>query len=178
MEKAQTIKRITRNAIYLALLCAIGMFALPLGDNIKVSLQLLMVFIIGLTAASFVDSLIVTSLYVLLGLFLPIYAGFHFGITPTFGFVLSFPIIVIPLYFLNKLKIKNQFIRMGIACLVALLLCYAIGTIFLKFYLDIDIEKALLIAVVPYLPFDIAKIVIATLVVSLLLNKYSHRLLR
>ena len=63
---------------------------------------------------------------------------------------------------------------MGIACVVALLLCYAIGTIFLKIYLDIAIEKALLIAVVPYIPFDIAKIVIATLVVSLLPNKYTH----
>ena len=174
MDKAQTIKRITKNAIYLALLCAIGMFALPLGDNIKVSLQLLMVFIIGLTVSSFVDSIIVTGLYVVLGLFLPVYAGFHNGITPTFGFVLSFPIIVIPLYFLNKLKIKNQFIRMGIACFIALIICYVIGTIFLKFYLDIAIEKALLIAVVPYIPFDIAKIVIATLVVSLLPSKYTH----
>ena len=174
MEKAQTIRRITKNAILLALLCTIGMFALPLGDNIKVSLQLLMVFIIGLTASSFLDSLIVTGLYVVLGLFLPIYAGFHAGITPTFGFVLSFPIITIPLCLLNKLKIKNQFIRMGIACVVALLLCYVIGTLFLKIYLDIAIEKALLIAVVPYIPFDIAKIVIATLVVSLLPSKYTH----
>ena len=174
MEKVKTIKRITKNAIYLALLCVIGMFALPLGDNIKVSLQLLMVFIIGLTASSFVDSIIVTGLYVVLGLFLPVYAGFHNGITPTFGFVLSFPIIVIPLYFLNKVKIKNQFIRMGLACFVALFICYVIGTIFLKLYLDISIEKALLIAVVPYIPFDIAKIVIATLVVSLLPNKYTH----
>ena len=33
----------------LAMLCIIGMFSIPLGDNIKVSLQLLMVFIIGLT---------------------------------------------------------------------------------------------------------------------------------
>ena len=174
MEKSQTIKRITKNAIYLALLCVIGMLALPLGDNIKVSLQLLMVFIIGLTASSFIDSLIVTGLYVVLGLFLPIYAGFSAGPSPTFGFVLSFPVITIPLYFLNKLKIKNQFIRMGLACLVALLICYAIGTIFLKFYLNIGIEKALLIAVVPYIPFDIAKIVIATLVVSLLPSKYTH----
>ena len=169
-----TIQRITKNAIYLALLCVIGMFALPLGDNIKVSLQLLMVFIIGLTASSFVDSLIVTGLYVALGMFLPIYAGFHAGISPTFGFVLSFPIIVVPLYFINKLKIKNQFIRMGIACVVALLICYAIGTIFMKFYINISIEKALLLAVVPYIPFDIAKIIIAILTVSLLPDKYRY----
>ena len=174
MDKSLTIRRITKNAIYLALLCIIGMFALPLGDNIKVSLQLLMVFIIGLTVSSFIDGIIVTGLYVLLGLFLPIYAGFTANISPTFGFVLSFPIIIVPLYFLNKLKIKNQFIRMSIACVVALLICYLMGTLFLKFYLNISIEKALLIAVVPYLPFDIAKIIIAELIVSLLPNKFHH----
>ena len=169
--KVASIKRITKNAIYLAMLCVIGMFAIPLGDNIKVSLQLLMVFIIGLTASSFVDSLIVTSLYLLLGLFAPIYAGFHVGITPTFGYVISFVVICLPLYFLNKLKIKNQFIRMGLACFVSLLICYTIGTLFLMLYLNLNIEKALLISVVPYLPFDLVKIIIAILVVSLLPKK-------
>ena len=173
MDKISTVQRLTKIAILLALMCVIGMFSLPLGDNIKVSLQLLMVFIIGLTASSFIDSVIVTGLYLLLGLFLPIYAGFNAGISPTFGFVISFPIICVPLYFLNKLKIKNQFIRMSIACIVALIICYFIGTLFLKLYLNISIEKALLIAVVPYIPFDIAKIVIAELVVSLLPKKYT-----
>ena len=168
MDRSAYIKRITRNAIMLALLCAVGMFAIPLGDNIKVSLQLLMVFIIGLTAYSFIDTLIVTSLYLAIGLFMPIYAGFNAGISPTFGFVISFVVISLPLYFLNKLKIKNQFIRMGLACLVSLIICYVIGSVFMMFYLNISIEKALLIAVVPYLPFDIAKIIIAILVVSLL----------
>ena len=163
-----TVKRITRNAILLALLCVVGMFSLPLGDNVKVSLQLLMVFIIALTSISVFDALIVTSLYLLLGLFMPIYAGFMAGITPTFGFVISFVVIVVPIYFLNKLKIKNQFIRMGIACFAGLIICYIIGTLFLAFYLHLDIKKALLIAVVPYIPFDVAKIIIATLVVSLL----------
>ena len=174
MNNIALVKRLTRNAIYLALLCIIGMFSLPLGDNIKVSLQLLMVFIIGLTVESFIDSLIITSLYLLLGLFMPIYAGFSASITPTFGFVISFVVITIPLYFLNKLEIKNQFIRMGIACAVSLIICYVIGTLFLMLYLRLSIEKALLLAVVPYLPFDIAKIVIAVLVVSLLPKKYSN----
>ena len=166
------VKRITRNAIMLALLCIIGMFSLPLGDNVKVSLQLLMVFIIALTSISVFDAIIVTGLYLLLGLFMPIYAGFRAGITPTFGFVISFVVIVVPIYFLNKLKIKNQFIRMGIACFVGLIICYLIGTLFLALYLHLDIKKALLIAVVPYIPFDIAKIIIATLVVSLLPKKF------
>ena len=171
MNVNQSIRRITKNAIYLALLCVIGMFAIPLGDNVKVSLQLLMVFIIALTASSFIDAVIVTSLYLLLGLFMPIYAGFNAGISPTFGFVVSFVVIVIPIYFINKIKIKNQFIRMGLACFVGLIICYVIGGLFITLYLNLSIEKALLLTVVPYIPFDIAKIVIAILIVSLLPKK-------
>ena len=63
---------------------------------------------------------------------------------------------------------------MGIACFAALILCYMIGTIFMMLYLNISIEKALLLAVVPYLPFDIVKIIISVLVVSLLPSKYRY----
>ena len=173
MKNTNTIKRITKNAIMLAMLCVIGMFSIPLGDNIKVSLQLLMVFIIGLTVATFYDGIIITGLYLLLGLVAPIYAGFSVGVTPTFGFVISFVVITPIIYFLNKLPIKNDFLRMSIACIVALIICYLIGALFLALYLHLDIQKALLIAVVPYVPFDIAKIVIAVLVVSILNKRIS-----
>lgn len=74
MDKKKQIVRMARNAVMLALLCVIGMFSLPLGDNIKVSLQLLMVFIIGLTSVSVIDAVIVTGLYLAIGLLLPVYA--------------------------------------------------------------------------------------------------------
>ena len=173
MKNTNTIKRLAKNAIMLAMLCVIGMFSLPLGDNIKVSLQLLMVFIIGLTITTFYDGIIITGLYLLLGLVAPIYAGFSVGVTPTFGFVISFVVITPIIYFLNKLPIKNQFLRMAIACVVSLIICYLIGALFLALYLHLDIQKALLIAVVPYVPFDIAKIVIAVLVVSILNKRIS-----
>ncbi len=173
MKNTNTIKRLTKNAIMLAMLCVIGMFSLPLGDNIKVSLQLLMVFIIGLTITTFYDGIIITGLYLLLGLVAPIYAGFSVGVTPTFGFVISFVVITPIIYFLNRLPIKNQFLRMAIACVVSLIICYLIGALFLALYLNLDIQKALLIAVVPYVPFDIAKIVIAVLVVSILNKRIS-----
>ena len=104
MDKAKQIKRLTRNAIMLALMCIVGMFSIPLGTNIKVSLQLLMVFIIGLTSASFIDTLIITSLYLVIGLFVPVYAGFSASVSPTFGFVISFVVLSFPLYLLNKLS--------------------------------------------------------------------------
>ena len=166
-----TTRRITKNAIMLAMLCVIGMISLPLGDNIKVSLQLLVVYIICLTAESVIDCLIVTSLYLLLGLFLPVYAGFSFGISPTFGYVISFVLICPIIYFINRINKINVHIRMSLACSIALLVCYAIGTIFMMIYLKWDFTKTFLVSVVPYIPFDIAKIVVADLVVAMLPKK-------
>ena len=149
------------DALMLSLLCLVGMFSIPLGANIKVSLQLLMVFLICLSASSVFDTLIITSCYLFLGLFLPIYAGFSAGVTPTFGYLISFVAISPLIYFLNKVPRLPSFLRMGIACLSGLLLCYLIGTIFMMLYLHWGLGETLLVSVVPYIPFDIAKIVLA-----------------
>ena len=156
----------------LALLCIVGMFSIPLGANIKLSLQLLMVFLICLTVEHVVDALIITSLYLALGLFLPIYAGFSVGVTPTFGYVISFVVISPIIFYLNKIPKLNPAIRMFIACFVGLLVCYTIGTIFMMLYLSMDLAPTLLISVVPYIPFDIAKIIVAILT-TLILSKQS-----
>ena len=168
MKNKITVKRMVLDAIMLSLLCVIGMFSLPLGANIKVSLQLLMVFIICLIVPSFVDCLLITGLYLLFGLFLPIYAGFSAGITPTFGYVISFVIISPIIFLINKIPKVIPPLRMAFACLMGLIVCYVIGTIFMMLYLNWDLQSTILMSVAPYLPFDIAKIVIATLVVMVL----------
>ena len=168
MKRNNAIRRISLNAIMLALFCIVGMFSIPLGDNIKVSLQLLMVFIICLTMESVIDCLIITSLYLLLGLFLPFYAGFSFGITPTFGYVISFVVISPIVYFLNKIPKLYPPVKMFIACFVGLLVCYTIGTLFMMLYLEWNLTTTLAVSVLPYIPFDIVKIVIAILVVLIL----------
>ena len=162
------VKRITKNAILLALLCVTGMFSFPLGENIKVSLQLLTLFIIfGITPKLF-DKILIPSLYLLLGLIAPIYAGFQAGITPTFGFVIGFVISAIPFHFLYKYIKLNDIFRYILACVGALITVYISGTIFMMVYLQFDLGKTLLIAIVPYLPFDIAKIAICTIAIKLL----------
>ena len=168
MDRNNLVKRICKNGVLLALMCIVGMFSIPLGANIKVSLQLLMVFLICLISESFVDCLIITSLYLFLGLVLPFYAGFNAGISPTFGFVVSFVVIPPAIYFMNKIPKLYPPLRMFIACFTGLLICYAIGTIFMMLYLKWDFVPTLTVSVVPYIPFDIAKIVIAILVVLLL----------
>lgn len=165
MKRNNIVRRISLNAIMLALFCIVGMFSIPLGENIKVSLQLLIVFIICLTMESVVDCLIITSLYLLLGLFLPFYAGFSFGITPTFGYVISFVAISPIIFFLNKIPKLFPPVRMFIACFVGLIVCYAIGTLFMMLYLKWDLLTTVAVSVIPYIPFDIAKIIISILIV-------------
>ena len=157
------IQRITRNAFLLALLCVVGMFSIPLGDNIKVSLQLWVVFLICFLADGFLDCIIITGCYLLLGLFLPIYAGFSFGISPTFGFVISFVVASPLIHLLNRHLPLPKIAKMAIACLLGLVVVYAIGSLFMCLYLEWSYLSTLLVAVVPYLPFDAIKIVLAIL---------------
>ena len=168
MNKNNIVRRICRNGVLLALLCVVGMFSIPLGANVKVSLQLLMVFLICLISESVFDCLIITTAYLLLGLVLPFYAGFNAGISPTFGFVASFIIISPVIFFMNKIPKIYAPLRMFIACFVGLLLCYICGSLFMMLYMDWSLGATLVVSVVPYIPFDFAKIIVAVLVVMLL----------
>ena len=170
-KKIITVRRITKDALLLALFCVVGMFSIPMGANVKVSLQLLILYIICLTVDSVFDCLIISALYLLLGLFLPFYAGFNAGISPTFGYVISFVVASPVIYFMNKIPKIYPPLRMALACLAGLILCYAIGTIFMMLYLSWELEKTLLVSVVPYLPFDFAKIILSVLIVILLPEK-------
>lgn len=163
-----SIKRITKDAILLAILTVIGMLSIPLGDNIKVSLQFLVLLIIYGISDHLVDKIIIPTLYLLLGLVAPIYAGFMAGITPTFGYVIAFTFAGIPFHFIFKYLNFNYYIRFSLAALAALLVIYITGTIFMMFYLNIGLGTTLLVSVVPYIAFDIAKIVAGCIIVKLL----------
>ena len=169
-----SIQRISRDAILLALLCVTGMFSLPLGDNIKVSMQLLTLFLIWGITDKLLDKIIIPSLYLLIGLFIPVYAGFVANITPTFGFVIAFTVAGIPFHFIYKYLKINQVVRYILACLVSLTVVYVIGTMFLMLYLNIELTKALLIAVVPYLPFDFGKIALCTVIMIAMPEHIKH----
>lgn len=163
-DRTLIIKRIAKDGILLALLCVMGMFSIPFGENVKVSLQLYMVMVICLLADSVFDCITITGCYLALGMFLPIYAGFASGISPTFGFVIGFVLASPVYYFLNKIKLPS-IARMAIACVGGLIVVYATGSIFMMLYLSWPLDKTLMVSIVPYLPFDAVKIALAILTV-------------
>lgn len=97
-------------------------------------------------------------------MFLPIYAGFAAGITPTFGYVVAFVFAPMVMKLVGMIKM-NPIVSMVLQCLLATLVVYAIGTAFMYFYLNSKSTYTLVailgFSVWPYIPFDAAKIVIA-----------------
>lgn len=163
--KGNVVQRITRNAIMLALLCLIGMFSIPLGNYLKVSLQLWVVFLICFLAEGALDCIFITGAYLLLGLFMPIYAGFSAGVTPTFGFVISFVVASPIIHLLYRVIHLPKISSMAISASVGTLIVYALGAAFMCWYLNWNLGTVLVTAVLPYLPFDAMKIVLAVLVI-------------
>ena len=163
-----TTKRICKDAVLLAILCVFGMLAIPFGENIKVSLQFLIVILICFVTDNIIDSLIITGAYLGLGMLLPIYAGFKSGIGPTFGYVIGFVVITIPTVLIMKIKPLPVIARLIISSVVALLIVYVIGTVWMMLFLNLTLVKTLLVSVVPYIPFDIFKIAVAVVIYTVL----------
>ena len=107
--------------------------------------------------------------YVLLALVgVPVLAGFRGGVGallgPTGGYVIGF--IFSGAVYLAFVRKERSFLYRLVACIVSLLACYVCGTLWfwLGYSGDTGISglwSALLICVVPYIGFDIAKILLA-----------------
>lgn len=171
MNKNISTQRITYWAIMLALFCVLGMFSIQFGDSLKVSLQLFVVFLIGMISTSILDSFIITTCYLLLGLFLPVFAGFSSGVTPTFGFVIGFIPASIIITLIKKLFYhnENKIVKISglvVALFTSTIIVYIFGASFMFFYFQgigkaKDILTIISAFIVPYIPFDIIKMVLS-----------------
>ncbi len=106
--------------------------------------------------------------YLLLGIIgVPVFSGFNFGISiilgPTGGFLIGF-VFTILISIIGKRLAKNQIVLFFIT-LLGLIACYIFGIFWYVFiYLKADfsfIIDAIKIAVLPFILFDIVKIVLA-----------------
>ncbi len=108
-------------------------------------------------------------IYILLGVIgLPIFSGGKAGIGvllgPTGGFLIGF---VVGAFFIGKIvemKKEPGWAWITMASLLGLLIIYTFGAIQLTIIAGISMEKALLIGVIPFIPGDLCKLVLATVV--------------
>ncbi len=150
-------------AVVVAVICVVSPFSIPIGP-VPISLSILAV-LIGIYALGMKRAAIACIIYILLGLVgLPVFSGFTGGpaklFGPTGGYIIGYIFLaLIAGWFMDHFDAKPLPSFLGMVLGVAV--CYAFGTIWLAFQAKMTAEAALMAGVIPFIPFDIAKIIIA-----------------
>ncbi len=167
----------TQAAIFMALLCLIAPISLPF-STVPLSLAL---FAVALTALILPPRLSITAvtLYLFLGsVGLPVFSGFCGGLGvllgPTGGYLFAYPFMVLLIgVFANRTR---RFWVGGVwGCLMALTLCYTMGTAWYMLVTDtISISAAMIVCVYPFVWADVLKITVALAVARLVQRRLKH----
>ena len=164
MDNSAKIRKITTYAMMSALMCICGPLSIPIGP-IPVSLTIfiicLAVYIIGMKG-----TLISYSIYLLLGLVgLPVFSGFQGGPAklagPTGGYLIGF----IALAFISGLifeKSNGNTVLTLIGMILGIAVDYVFGTMWFMHQTHMGLAEALGVCVIPFIPIDLCKAAVAT----------------
>lgn len=162
--KRFTTFEITLIPLFSALIAVCSYLTIPI-PNIPITLQLFAIFF-ALGTLGGRGGTIAVLLYLLLGAIgLPIFSGFQGGvgrlIGPTGGYLTGF--LFTCLVFWAIAGEGRSLWRKAAAMCSGLLVCYAFGTAWFCLYLQgaKTVGAALMLCVIPYLPFDLLKIGLA-----------------
>ena len=167
-ETALGIRQMAMIGVMTAVTCIAAPFSIPIPVSpVPLSLTTfilyLSVYILG-TRNAFISYVI----YLLLGLVgLPVFSGFSGGFAklagPTGGYLIGF-LFMIPLTGILFEKTGKSFWKQFGAMVLGTLVCYLFGTVWLCLQLNLDFIGGLGVGVIPYLPGDTAKIILAALI--------------
>lgn len=163
--KKLSVYQMTTCAIMAALMCVLGPMSIPIGP-IPVSLTN---FVIYLTVMLIGGKLATVSylLYLFLGAAgMPVFSGYQGGPAklagPTGGYLIGFILMaLISGWFVRKFRDRPVVTVLGMA--LATLVAYAFGTGWFVLMMKCELWYALTVCVFPFVPFDLAKIVLAVL---------------
>lgn len=153
-------------ALFAAICCVFSPITIPIGV-IPVSLGILAVVFTAQVLGP-VRGVVAVFVFLLLGLFLPLFSGGQNGIAAypgvTGGYIWSYLIVVFVVGLLSKIEFSNKIVNMVlniIFCMVGVVICYICGTIQFMAIMGKTFEQSLSACVIPFVPFDIIKCVIA-----------------
>ena len=164
--KKITTYEMAKCGIMAALMCIAGPLSVPIGP-IPVSLTNLVIYF-SLAVAGTRLTLISYIVYLLLGAAgLPVFSGFAGGLAklagPTGGYLIGFILMILAGGLIYERFIGSPVIG-GAGMFLGLVIAYIFGTAWFVLQMKVGIGYALTVCVWPFIPFDIAKIVIAILV--------------
>lgn len=149
--------------IMAAVTCVFGPLSIPIGP-VPISLTNLAIFfsiyILGLK-----KGIISYFIYLLIGLVgIPVFSGFTGGpgklLGPTGGYLVGFIFMaLIGGIFIDRFRKNNFMCMLGLS--LGMLVDYAFGTVWLAYEAKMSLESALAAGVLPFILFDLIKIIIA-----------------
>ncbi len=157
--------QMTVTALMTAITCILAPMALPIPVSpVPISLTNLVIFFMAYILGTKL-SVVSYVLYLLLGTVgLPVFSGFSGGVGkllgPTGGYLIGFIFLAaISGFFVEKFPAKIYMHVIGM--ILGMAVCYAFGTAWLAGQLGMSFVAGLGVGVIPYLPGDTAKIIIA-----------------
>lgn len=162
------IKETASIALFTAVMVIFSQISLPIPlSPVPVTLSLFAVFLTSMLLGC-KSSTAVQFIYVLLGIIgVPVFQGFTGGMGkvfgPTGGYIISYiPASYIMGLIIFKSKVSKP-LQTALVMLTGLLICYTFGTAWLMILTKMDVVKALYVAVLPFVPLDILKIIAASI---------------
>ncbi len=155
---------IATTAVMTAVLCILAPFSIPVGP-VPISLATLVVCL-SAYVLGWKMGMVSVCIYLLIGLVgLPVFSGFSGGVAklagPTGGYLIGYILLAAVAGLFIEHTGKRLFHCLGIIIGTALL--YALGTAWFCFVMDCDLSYAMGLCVLPFIPGDIAKTVIAVI---------------
>ena len=168
MEKINKIntRQLTLIGVIAAVTCILGPFSLPIGI-VPISLTNLVIYfsIYVLGGKRGTLSYIV---YLFIGLVgLPVFSGFSGGFPKLFGPTGGYLIGFIFMAFISGIfidKFSNKIYMCFLGMVIGTIVTYIFGTAWLAYEAHIAFNKALAIGVFPFIPGDMVKIIIASII--------------
>lgn len=160
-----TTRRLVLIAMVTAITCILAPFSIPIPISpVPISLTNL-VLLIGIYVLGWKDATVSFLIYLLIGAAgLPVFSGFAGGlgkiVGPTGGYLVGFIFMTI-IAGISVERFGNNRFLVAAGMVLATAVTYIFGTAWLAHQLEMTFTAALSIGVVPYLPGDTAKIVLA-----------------
>ncbi len=172
-----TTREMTATALMTALICALGpiAFPIPVLSPVPISLGTLAIYL-AVYVLGMKKGILSVVVYLLLGLVgLPVFTGFSGGpakvIGPTGGYMIGYLFLAaIEGFFTDHFHGKQLMTAIGMVTGTALL--YLFGTLWLAFQMNLTFGAALGAGVLPYLPGDTVKIILALILGSAIRRRF------
>lgn len=165
-EKTLSIQQLAVIGVMAAVICILAPFSIPIGV-VPISFTNLAVYI-AMYVLGTRKGTISYLIYLLIGLVgVPVFSGFTSGpgklFGPTGGYLIGFAFMALISgifidHFSNKMYLCFAGMFLGTA------VCYLLGTIWLAYQAGLSFSSALAAGVIPFIPGDLIKIVIAMII--------------